>query len=62
MDLESHEEGVYSIKELIEKGKIFYQVSYPMRSHSISEGAGTTRHLRKTMKDFWLKYLPAGGR
>ena len=47
---------------LIKAGKVFYQVSYPMRSHSINEGRGTSFHLRKTMADFWLKYLPAGGR
>ena len=49
------------VAKLIEEGKIFYQVSYPMRSHSISEGAGTTQHLRKTLENFWLKHLPAGG-
>ena len=49
------------VNKLIEEGKIFYQVSYPMRSHSISEGPGTTQHLRKTMENFWLKHLPAGG-
>ncbi len=49
------------VDELIKAGKIFYQVSYPMRTHGISERAGTTFHLRKTMSDFWTKYLPAGG-
>ncbi len=43
--------------ELIKHGKIFSQVSYPMRSHSINEGEGTTLHLRKTMADFWKKNL-----
>lgn len=50
------------VNKLIEEDKTFYQVSYPMRSHSISEGENTTRHLRITMVDFWLKNLPAGGR
>ena len=50
------------VNKLIKEDKMFYQVSYPMRSHSISEGEGTTRHLRKTMENFWLKFLPAGGR
>ena len=50
------------VNKLIEEGKMFYQVAYPMRSHSISEGEGTTWHLRKTMENFWLKFLPAGGR
>ena len=50
------------VNELIRHGKIFYQLSYPMRSHGIFEGEGTTLHLRKSMTDYWLKYLPAGGR
>lgn len=50
------------VNELIKEGKMFYQISYPMRSHSINEREGTTRHLRKTMENFWLKFLPAGGR
>lgn len=50
------------INELIKHGKIFSQISYPMRSHSINEGQGTTLHLRKSMEKYWLDYLPAGGR
>lgn len=50
------------VNQLVKHGKIFSQISYPMRSHSISEGEGTTLHLRKTMADYWLKHLPAGGR
>lgn len=50
------------VNELIRHGKIFYQLSYPMRSHGIYEGEGTTLHLRKSMTDYWLKNLPAGGR
>ncbi len=50
------------VNKLIEEDKTFYQVSYPMRSHSISEGENTSRHLRMTMVDFWLKNLPAGGK
>ena len=50
------------VNELVRLGKVFYQVSYPMRSHSISERQGTTLHLRRTMADFWLRNLPAGGR
>ncbi len=48
--------------ELIRQGKIFSEVSYPMRSHGISEGAGTSLHVRKTMEAYWLKNLPAGAR
>lgn len=47
--------------ELIKHGKIFYQLSYPMRSHGISERDNTTLHLRKQMEDFWLKNLTPGG-
>ncbi|MDH6341252.1 dipeptidyl-peptidase-4 [Parabacteroides sp. PFB2-12] len=50
------------VNKLIEHEKVFSQISYPMRSHSISEGKGTTRHLRKSMEKYWLDYLPAGGR
>ncbi|MGP1435851.1 MAG: S9 family peptidase [Phocaeicola sp.] len=50
------------VNELVKHGKIFSQVSYPMRSHGIFEREGTTMHLRKTMADYWLKHLPAGGR
>ena len=50
------------VNELVKHGKVFYQLSYPMRSHSISEREGTTYHLRKSMTDYFLKNLPAGGR
>lgn len=45
------------VNKLISEGKIFYQLSYPMRTHSISEGKGTSLHLRKQMVDFWKKNL-----
>jgi len=50
------------VNELVRLGKVFYQLSYPMRTHGISERQGTTLHLRRSMADFWLKNLPAGGR
>ena len=50
------------VNELVRLGKLFYQISYPMRTHSINEREGTTLHLRRTMTDFWLHNLPAGGR
>jgi copper homeostasis protein CutC len=50
------------VNELVRHGKIFSQISYPMRSHGIYEGEGTSLHLRKTMADYWLKNLPAGGK
>ncbi|WP_289007432.1 S9 family peptidase [uncultured Parabacteroides sp.] len=50
------------VNELVKHGKIFSQISYPMRSHGIYEREGTTLHLRKSMADYWLKHLPAGGK
>ena len=50
------------VNELVKHGKMFSQVSYPMRSHGIYEGEGTTLHLRMTMTKYWLDNLPAGGR
>ena len=50
------------VNELIRHGKVFSQISYPMRSHSINEREGTTFHLRKSMVDYWKKNLPAGGK
>lgn len=45
------------VNELVKHGKVFSQISYPMRSHSINERPGTTLHLRKTMADYWKKNL-----
>lgn len=50
------------VNELVKEGKMFSQISYPMRSHGIYEGEGTTLHLRKTMAKYWREHLPAGGK
>ena len=50
------------VNELIKEGKLFSQIAYPMRSHGINEGEGTTYHLRKSMADYWRKYLSSGGK
>lgn len=50
------------VNKLVEYGKMFSQISYPMRSHGIYERPGTTLHLRKTMAKYWIEHLPAGGR
>lgn len=50
------------VNELIKHGKIFSQIAYPMRSHGINEGEGTTFHLRMSMADYWLKNLEPGGK
>jgi len=43
--------------KLIENGKLFYQISYPMRTHSISERKGTAEHLRRSIIDFFNSKL-----
>ncbi|SHJ07330.1 dipeptidyl-peptidase-4 [Pseudozobellia thermophila] len=50
------------VDRLIEKDKIFDMMTYPMRSHSIRERKNTSYHLRRTMENFWLEKLPAGGK
>ncbi|SEG08083.1 S9 family peptidase [Algoriphagus boritolerans] len=50
------------VDKLIKYNKQFSMMSYPMRSHSINERENTSLHLRETMKNFWLRSLPAGGR
>ena len=50
------------INELVKHGKLFSMLSYPMRSHGISERENTTYHLRMSMVDYFLTHLPAGGR
>lgn len=43
--------------ELIKQNKLFYMMSYPMRSHGIYERENTTLHLRRTMEKFWKDNL-----
>ena len=45
------------INQLIANGKDFEAFTYPFRSHSIFEGAGTTLHLRKKTMKFWEQNL-----
>jgi dipeptidyl-peptidase-4 len=35
---------------------------YPNRTHSISEGPGTTPHVYKLIARYFLDHLPAGAR
>lgn len=49
------------VDELVRHGKMFYMLSYPMRTHSIDEGEGTTYHLRLSMDKFWKENLRPGG-
>ena len=50
------------INELIKHGKLFQFMPYPNRSHGISEGEGTTAHLRMVYTNFLKTYCPPGGR
>jgi dipeptidyl-peptidase-4 len=50
------------INELVKYNKTFQLMSYPNRSHSISEGAGTTKHLTSTYTKFLKENCPPGGR
>jgi len=49
------------VDELVKHNKLFSMMSYPMRSHGLSERENTSLHLRRTMEDFWLKNLPPCG-
>jgi dipeptidyl-peptidase-4 len=50
------------VNRLIELGKPFDAMMYPNRSHSISEGPGTTPHVYKLIARYFLQHLPAGPR
>jgi dipeptidyl-peptidase-4 len=50
------------INELVAHGKQFQLMSYPNRTHGISEGAGTTAHLQQLYTDYLKMYCPPGGR
>ena len=50
------------VNELVKQGKMFSMMSYPMRTHGISERENTTMHLYRMMLKYWLEHLPAGGR
>jgi dipeptidyl-peptidase-4 len=50
------------INRLIELGKPFDAMVYPNRTHSISEGPGTTPHIYKLIARYFLDHLPAGPR
>jgi len=48
------------VNELVEQGKLFDMMAYPNRSHGISEGEGTSLHLRRTMTRYLEEHLEAG--
>jgi dipeptidyl-peptidase-4 len=50
------------VNRLVELGKAFDYMDYPNRTHSISEGKGTTLHLYGLIARYIEDHLPAGGR
>lgn len=50
------------INELVKNKKTFQLMSYPNRTHGISEGAGTSQHLALTFTKFLKENCPPGGR
>ncbi|GAB3271988.1 S9 family peptidase [Larkinella harenae] len=50
------------IDELVKHNKQFQVMPYPNRTHSISEGEGTNRHLRTLYTKFLLEHCPPGPR
>jgi dipeptidyl-peptidase-4 len=50
------------LNELIRHNKQFQFMPYPNRTHSISEGDGTQRHLSTLFTEYLQKNCPPGGR
>jgi dipeptidyl-peptidase-4 len=50
------------VNRLIELGKPFDLMAYPNRTHSISEGRGTTLHIYSLIARYLTDHLPAGPR
>jgi dipeptidyl-peptidase-4 len=50
------------INELVKYGKSFQMMSYPNRTHSISEGEGTFQHLGSLFTKYIRDNCPPGGR
>ncbi|HEV2288625.1 MAG TPA: S9 family peptidase [Candidatus Acidoferrales bacterium] len=48
------------VDRMIELGKSFDFMTYPNRTHGISEGAGTTVHIFKLLARHLIAHLPAG--
>ncbi len=53
-----YQQTEYLIDALIAKNKPFTIMPYPNRSHSISEGEGTTRHLYELLTRYLREHLP----
>ena len=50
------------VNKLVELGKPFDLLVYPNRSHSISEGPGTTAHVYQSIGRYFVTHLPPGPR
>ncbi len=50
------------INELVKHNRQFQLMSYPNRSHSISEGEGTSQHLSRLFTEYLRQHCPPGGR
>jgi dipeptidyl-peptidase-4 len=50
------------VNRLVELGKAFDFMEYPNRTHSISQGAGTSLHVYSLIARYFEEHLPAGGR
>jgi dipeptidyl-peptidase-4 len=50
------------VNELVKQNKQFQFMAYPNRSHGISEGEGTRRHLNGLFTKFLKEHCPPGGR
>lgn len=50
------------INELVKNGKMFQMMSYPNRTHGISEGEGTFEHLSLLYTKYLRENCPPGGR
>jgi len=50
------------INALVKNGKLFSMMAYPNRTHNISEGPGTSKHLALTFTNFLRQHCPPGGR
>jgi dipeptidyl-peptidase-4 len=50
------------VDRLIELGKRFDYMSYPNRDHGLSEGPGTSLHLRLLIARYLIEHLPPGPR
>ena len=48
------------VNELVKYNKQFQFMAYPNRTHSISEGEGTSEHLKTLFTDYLKKYCPPG--